>query len=63
MKHALLIALVIALGIWLLRDHVPYLGKLPGDLFLEFGQFGLYAPFTSTILILLIISWVRSLSR
>jgi hypothetical protein len=47
---------------WFLRDKVPYIGKLPGDIFLELGNLRLFLPITSGLLLSLAWSFLRSLS-
>jgi hypothetical protein len=51
--------ILIAIGLIIqFSDKVPYLGKLPGDIRIERGNFTLYFPITSGIILSLIISLV-----
>lgn len=42
-------------------DKVPGLGKLPGDIFLRRGSFTFYFPFTTCVLLSLILTLVFTL--
>jgi hypothetical protein len=62
---ALLIAggIIIIMGlILLLVGHVPFLGKLPGDIYIQKGSFSLYFPIVTCILISLILTALLSLA-
>lgn len=37
-------------------DKVPYLGKLPGDIYIKKGNFSFYAPITSAIIVSIVLS-------
>lgn len=52
------IVLLIFGGITLLASQakIPFLGKLPGDFYMERGNFVFYFPLTTTILISIVIS-------
>ncbi|UCH11893.1 MAG: DUF2905 domain-containing protein [Candidatus Omnitrophota bacterium] len=44
--------LLIALGIFLqFFDKIPFLGKLPGDIYIKRGNFNFYFPLTTCLLI------------
>lgn len=60
--------LIVGVGIvWLLGPSIPWLGKLPGDILIERGNFRLYFPLTTCVLLSLLLTgiiWlVRFLSR
>lgn len=49
--------IVMAIGIILLfLDKIPWLGKLPGDIYIAKKNFNLYFPFTTCILISVLVS-------
>ncbi len=50
----LFISGVVILLAWQVK--IPFLGKLPGDFFLKRGDFILYFPLTTTILISIVMS-------
>ena len=56
----ILIASGVVITYW---DKVPFLGKLPGDLKIQRGNFTLYFPLASSILISVLLSlilyWIR----
>jgi predicted phosphohydrolase len=57
------IAIAIAgLAIWGLSS-VPYIGKLPGDIYLKRGNFTFYFPLATSILISIIATILFSLMR
>jgi predicted phosphohydrolase len=57
------IAIAIAgLAIWGLSS-VPYIGKLPGDIYLKRGNFTFYFPLATSILISVIATILFSLMR
>ncbi|HEX9006127.1 MAG TPA: DUF2905 domain-containing protein [Bacteroidota bacterium] len=67
-KVLLLVGLVIAaVGLVLIfSDRVPWLGKLPGDITIDRGNFRVYVPITTCILLSVVISlvlWVLSQLR
>ena len=50
-------ALIVAVGLALYWGrHIPFLGKLPGDIRIERPGFRLYAPLTTSILLSLLLS-------
>ncbi len=59
-KVLLLVGLVIAaVGLVLIfSDRVPWLGKLPGDITIDKGNFRIYVPITTCILLSVVISLV-----
>jgi hypothetical protein len=62
---ALLIAggIIIIMGlILLLVGHVPFVGKLPADIYIQKGSFSLYFPIVTCILISLILTALLSLA-
>jgi hypothetical protein len=55
---------VVAIGLVMtLADRVPWLGHLPGDLYLKREHFSLYFPLATCVLISLVISLVLYLFR
>ena len=67
-KVLLVTGLVIAAAglVLMFSDRIPWLGKLPGDITIEKGNFRIYAPITTCILLSVVISlvlWVLSLLR
>jgi hypothetical protein len=57
------IAIAIAgLAIWGLSS-VPYIGKLPGDIYIKRGNFTFYFPLATSILISIIATIIFSLMR
>lgn len=59
---------IVGLGIvWLLAPSIPWLGRLPGDIRIERGNFKFYFPVVTCVLISLLLTgimWaVRYLSR
>jgi hypothetical protein len=56
--------LLVALGLlFLLGSKVPWLGRLPGDLYIHRGNFTFYFPLTTCILLSLVITLVLYLFR
>jgi hypothetical protein len=53
-----------ALGtmLWLL-DGVPFIGRLPGDIYLRRGNFNFYFPLMTCILISIVVSVILALMR
>ena len=64
-KILLIIGLIIAgLGLIMLAgDKIPWLGRLPGDLFFKGKRSSFYFPITTGILISIIISFILYLFR
>ncbi|MCD6177889.1 DUF2905 domain-containing protein [bacterium] len=50
--------LVILGAIFTLSGKIPYLGKLPGDIYIKKGSFSFYFPLTTCILISIILSLI-----
>ena len=48
-------------GLLLLAGHVPWLGRLPGDISVERGNFRFYAPLATSLLISLLLTVVLNL--
>jgi len=49
----------IVLGVvFMFGGKVPWIGKLPGDIYVQKGDFSLYFPLTTSIIISLIISFI-----
>ena len=53
---------VVGLALWGLSS-VPYVGKLPGDIYIRRGNFTFYFPIATSILISIIATIVFSLMR
>jgi hypothetical protein len=62
-RTLLLVGVLIALigGILLLAGNVPWLGRLPGDISIERGNFRFYAPIATSLLISLVLTIVLNL--
>lgn len=62
-KTLLLIgSILIILGVILtFLDKIPYIGKLPGDIYLKKGNLTFYFPLTTAILISILISLILNL--
>jgi hypothetical protein len=52
------IIIVIAGILFLLGDKIPFIGKLPGDIFIKKKNFTFYFPIVTSILLSIIISLV-----
>jgi hypothetical protein len=57
-----LVLVVVGLVV-LLLPKVPFLGKLPGDLFFKGEKFSIYFPITTSIIISIILTLLFSLFR
>lgn len=55
-----LIMIVIG-GIILLADKIPWLGKLPGDIYIQKKNFGFYFPLATCLLISLLLTLILNL--
>jgi hypothetical protein len=55
--------LILAGCLFIAFDKVPFLGKLPGDISIEKEHFRFYFPFTTCIIISLIISILFFITR
>lgn len=54
--------ILIAIGalLWLFGK-LPFIGKLPGDIYIKKGNFSFYAPIVTTLLISLILSIILTI--
>ena len=61
----IIIGLVIAAigAVWLLAPHIPWLGRLPGDIAVEREGFRLYFPLVTCIILSLLLTGVIWLVR
>ena len=50
---------LVLLAVWLLKDRVPYIGYLPGDFCVQLGNFHLFIPLASGLLLSLAFSLLR----
>lgn len=57
------IMLVIIGAVFALSGKLPWLGKLPGDIYIQKKSFSLYFPITTSIIISIILSIVLMLIR
>jgi hypothetical protein len=48
-------------GILLLLERVPGLGRLPGDILVQRGNFRLYAPIATSLLLSLLLTFLLNL--
>jgi membrane protein implicated in regulation of membrane protease activity len=48
-------------GLLLLAGHVPWLGRLPGDISVERGNFRFYAPIATSLLLSLLLTLLVNL--
>jgi hypothetical protein len=54
--------IIIFIGFLLaMSNHIPLLGKLPGDIIIEKKNFKFYFPLTSSIILSIILSFIFSL--
>lgn len=69
MYHPAWILVVIGLitaavgAVWLLFPHIPFLGKLPGDLVIEGERFRFYFPVVTCILLSVLLTGIMWLIR
>lgn len=56
------VLVVIGAAIWAL-PRVPFLGRLPGDIYIQRGNFTFYFPITTAIIISIVLTIVLSLLR
>jgi hypothetical protein len=47
--------------LFIFREHIPFLGKLPGDITLKKDNFTLYFPFISMLLFSLVLTLIINL--
>jgi hypothetical protein len=60
----LLGAIAIACGLLLLFAHkIPYIGRLPGDIYVKRDNFTFYFPFTTSIAVSILLSLILWLFR
>lgn len=57
------VALVVIGGLLSLAPRLPWLGKLPGDIFIKRDQFSFYMPLTTSLLLSLVLSLLVWLFR
>jgi hypothetical protein len=53
--------LVILGVIMLFADRIPFLGKLPGDIFIRKGHFSLYVPIVTMLIISVLLTIILNL--
>jgi len=53
--------LIILAACVLLRDKVPYIGRLPGDFYFTMGKTQVFAPIGSVFVIHIVISLLKSI--
>jgi hypothetical protein len=52
-------AIIIAIGVVLLfADKIPFIGKLPGDIYIKKKNFTIYIPLATSILLSIILSLI-----
>jgi hypothetical protein len=55
---------LIGLGlVFMFGDKIPYIGRLPGDIFIKKEKFGFYFPITTSIIISIILTILFSIFR
>ena len=57
------IVLIITGLAFMFGDKIPYIGKLPGDIFIRKERFSLYFPITTSIIISIILTVLFSIFR
>jgi len=57
------VILIIVGSAFLLGDKIPFVGKLPGDIFIRKERFSFYFPITTSIIISIILTILFSLFR
>jgi hypothetical protein len=56
--------IIVAVGVLLIfADKIPYLGRLPGDIYIKRDTFSFYFPITTSIIISIILTIIFSLFR
>jgi membrane protein implicated in regulation of membrane protease activity len=55
--------LLVALGLFSIGSKIPWLGRLPGDIYIQRGNFTFYFPLATSIVVSLIITLVLYLFR
>ena len=51
--------LLVLVLVYLLKDRVPYVGNLPGDMYLQIGNLSVFFPLTSGLLISFALSFLK----
>jgi len=60
-SSAIIYGLIVLGACLLLRDKVPYIGRLPGDFYFTVGKVQVFAPIASMFAIHLAIALIRSI--
>ena len=60
---SLIYGIAILAACLLLRDKVPYVGRLPGDFYFNLGSVQFFAPLVSMLVMHFIVSLVRGLFK
>lgn len=55
------IVLTVLGGLLLVMGRIPFIGRLPGDFYIQRGNFTFYIPLTTSILISLLLTFLFSL--
>ncbi len=56
--------ILVALGaLFIFADKIPYLGRLPGDIYVKRDKFSFYFPITTSIIISIILTIIFSLFK
>ena len=57
-------ALLVIMGLgFIFADKIPYIGRLPGDIFIKREKFSFYFPLTTSIIISIILTILFSIFR
>lgn len=56
------VLVLVGLG-FILADKIPYVGRLPGDIFIKREKFSFYFPLTTSIIISIILTIIFSIFR
>jgi hypothetical protein len=57
------IVFVVVGVLFVFADKIPYLGRLPGDIYIKNGKFSVYFPLTTCIIISIILTIIVSFLR
>ncbi|HOW56720.1 MAG TPA: DUF2905 domain-containing protein [Smithellaceae bacterium] len=57
------VILIVAGLVFLFADKIPFLGRLPGDIYIKKERFSFYFPITTSIIISIILAIIFSLFR
>ncbi len=62
-KSLLVMGIIIALvgAVFLWGNKIPFLGRLPGDIYIQRGRAGFYFPLTTCVIISLILTLIFTL--